>query len=226
MDRRTAEHLGAAARSTGLSRRTRVVWGSLALGMGVVGMLMWAAQGGRAPRVDGMTLTPLVASAGPNSVEAIFATRNELDRERWASIVVHHSGSPVGSPATIADEHRAMNLNGLGYHFVIGNGRGAGDGAIHVGYRWLDQLPGAHAAGDNGDWYNRHGIGICLVGDGNRRGFTDQQLARLTQLVRALAEELDIPEERIVLHSDIAPASDPGRLFPAAAFREELGQFR
>ncbi|MEO0483387.1 MAG: peptidoglycan recognition family protein [Planctomycetota bacterium] len=214
------------ARSAPVALRTRIVWGSLVLSMGAVGVLLWGLQGGRAPRVDGLTLTPLVAAAGPSSVEAIFETRTPIDPDRWLSIVVHHSGSAAGSPATIADEHRSMNLNGLGYHFVIGNGRGAGDGAIHVGYRWLEQAAGAHAAGQDGDWYNRHAIGVCLVGDGNRRGFTDRQMRRLSQLVRALSEQLDIPEERIVLHSDIAPTNDPGRLFPRAMFRESLAALR
>ncbi|MEL7474277.1 MAG: peptidoglycan recognition family protein [Planctomycetota bacterium] len=210
----------------GLSRRTRVVWGSLLGAMLGVGGLMWGLQGGPAPRVDGITLTPLAAASAPSSIEAVMRTRADLDERRWQSIVIHHSGSLSGSAASIADEHRSMNLNGLGYHFVIGNGRGAGDGAIHVGYRWLDQLPGAHAAGERGDHFNRHGIGVCLVGDGNRRGYTDLQLRRLSELVRTLAESLDIPEDQIVLHSDIAPARAPGRLFPEATFRERLGELR
>ena len=46
--------------------------------------------------------------------------------------------------------HVPDGLKGLGYHFVIGNGRGISDGELYVGYRWLDQLAGAHAAGANG----------------------------------------------------------------------------
>jgi N-acetylmuramoyl-L-alanine amidase len=145
-----------------------------------------------------------------------------LDRGRWKSIVIHASGSPVGNPASISAGQKAMHLSGLGYQFVIGNGRGMDDGELHVGYRWLDQLSGAHAAGPQADWYNDHSIGICLVGNGDRQPFTDAQVRRLVRLVQTLARELDIPQDRILLHSDLVRADDPGRFFPAAAFREQL----
>lgn len=173
--------------------------------------------------MDGLALPAMVSTTAPSSVEAVFSTRASLQRERWKSIVIHHSGSPVGSPATLEQQAIANNLKGLGYHFVIGNGNGIDDGEVHVGFRWLDQLPGAHAAGDQGDWYNRNSIGICLIGDGNRQEFTPTQIRRLLQLVDALAREFRIPRDQIVLHSDIAGISDPGRFFPAAAFNEQLG---
>ena len=211
---------------TSVSRRARIVWGVQLGAMTLVGGLLWALQGGPTPRLDGLSLPPLVSAAGPSSIEAIFRTRKPLDAPRWKAIVVHHSGSPVGGPADIEAQHRAMNLEGLGYHFVIGNGSGIEDGEVHVGYRWLDQLPGAHVAGPSGDWYNRHSIGICLVGDGRRGPFTDQQLRRLTQLVAALADELGIPDDQVVVHADLAPTDDPGRFFPEAAFREQLASVR
>lgn len=215
------------ADGSGVSRRTIVVWSSLVAAMTCVGGLLMVVDGGRGPGLDGLKLPPMIApSAGPSSVEAVFSTRQSLDRERWLSIVVHHSGSPYGSPESISAAHRALNLRGLGYHFVIGNGNGLGDGEIYAGFRWMDQLPGAHAAGDRAEWYNQHSIGICLVGDGNRRGFSGAQLQRLAQLVSALSRELDIPEDRIVLHSDIASTRDPGRYFPAAAFREQVALLR
>jgi hypothetical protein len=205
-----------------LSQRTQIVWGALVGTMTVAGGLLWLLDSGPAPRLDGLALRPLVAAAGPSSIEAIFQTRAPLDRSRWKSIVIHASGSPVGSPGTISAEHKAMRLSGLGYQFVIGNGRGMDDGELHVGYRWLDQLPGAHAAGPRADWYNEHSIGICLVGNGERQGFTDAQVRRLVQVTAALARQLGIPKDSIVLHSDLARTDDPGRFFPAAAFREGL----
>src|SRR3954467_14151974 len=163
--------------------RSRNVWVALLFSMTTVGGLLWILQGGPTPRLDGLALPAAVAAAGPQSIEAIFRTRAAVAPGRWQAIVIHHSGAPFGSAASIEAQHRAMNLEGLGYHFVIGNGSGMDDGDIQVGYRWLDQLPGAHAAGPKGDWYNRNSIGICLVGDGRRHGFTDQQVMRLAQLV-------------------------------------------
>ncbi len=212
--------------SPAISRRTRVVWcafvGAMTLGCG----LLLALESNPVPRSDGLALPALVAAAPGNSIEAIFKTRSTMEPGRWQAIVVHHSGQTAGSPASISRDHEAHNLRGLGHHFVIGNGAGMDDGELHVGYRWLDQLPGAHAAGASGDWYNLNAISICIVGDGNRRPFTDAQMARLGQLIEALARELNIPRSAIVLHTDVAPVSDPGVLFPSARFQQMLGAVR
>lgn len=198
------------------------MWGALVLAMTAVGGSLWLLDGGRPPRIDGLRLPALVAAAGPASIDRIFDTRVPMESAPWQAIVIHHSGSTYGSAESIERDHKAMNLSGLGYHFVIGNGSGAGDGELHVGYRWLDQLPGAHTAGQYGEWYNRNAIGICLVGDGDRRAFSDTQIARLVQTVQALQRRLGIPAQNVILHSDVTRTSSPGKLFPVAAFREQL----
>lgn len=213
-------------RGTTGSQRGRVVWGAFTLAMTTVGGLFWILQGGPTPRLDGLALPAMVAAAGPTSMEAIFKTQRPVEASKWQAIVIHHSGSLYGTPASIEAQHRAMNLDGLGYHFVIGNGTGLPEGEIHVGYRWMDQLPGAHVAGPKGDWYNRNSIGICLVGDGRRKGFTPEQMQRLSQLVASLCERLSIPADHVYLHSDLTQVEDPGRLFPEAAFREQLVRSR
>ncbi len=192
------------------------VWVALVGALTVVGGGLLMVDGRSVPRVDGMSLSPLAAAAfeGRRS-DPVYQTRQAIEAGRWQAIVIHHSGNVIGSPASIEREHEARNLRGLGHHFIIGNGQGMEDGQLHIGYRWLDQLPGAHAAGDNGDWYNRNAISICLVGDGNRRPFTQAQLDRLDTLLDSLCRELNIPRDRVYLHSQIAPVSDPGKLFPA-----------
>lgn len=211
------------AGKTPVSRRAGVVWGSLVGSMTLAAGLLMLLDGGASPRMDGLALPPLMAAAGAApSIEAVLQTRAPLDHQRWQAIVIHHSGSPVGKPASMDAEARRMNLKGLGYHFVIGNGAGMENGEIHVGYRWMDQAPGAHAAGDEAEWYNLHAIGICLVGDGERDSFTDEQLRRLADLVNALAREFKIPRDRILLHSEIAPVTSPGPMFPAALFHEQV----
>src|SRR5205809_827024 len=72
------------------------------------------------------------------------------------------AGSASGSAAEFDKYHRSKGWDGLGYHFVIGNGTGSGDGQVEVGYRWKRQMVGAHAGNAE---YNQRGIGICLVGD-------------------------------------------------------------
>lgn len=202
--------------------RSRVVWTAFAGAMTLVGGSLWALQGAPAPRLDGLTLPPLVAAGGPSSEESAVRTRVPLVKGRWTSIVIHHSASIHATPAALEAQHRAANLDGLGYHFVIGNGRGMDDGEVHVGYRWLDQLNGAHVAQPRGDQFNRTSIGICLVGDGRRREFTDRQLARVVGIVNQLRDRLGIPADQVYLHSDLARVDDPGRCFPSAAFREQI----
>lgn len=197
-------------------KRAHVVWISFLAAMTLVGGTLLALENRPSPRLDGRSLAPLLASVGPTGVESITRTRAPLNTGNWRAIVIHHSGSAVGSHATIAAEHEARNAKGLGHHFVIGNGYGMGDGELNIGFRWLDQHPGFHAAGPNGDWHNLHSISICLVGDGNRRAFTAAQLRTLAQVVSTLSRDLGIPPEHVYLHSEVAPASDPGRFFPAS----------
>jgi hypothetical protein len=188
----------------------------------VGGAVLGSLDRGPSPLVGGRSLAPMLAAEAPTSIESIFTAPGALDRGRWDTVVIHHSGKPYGTPSSLAAEHKARNLAGLGYHFVIGNGRGIADGELHVGYRWLGQLPGAHVAGAQQAELNERAIGICLVGDGEQGPFTEAQVARLSQLVTALSRELGIPTSRVLLHSDVAQTADPGRFFPEAALRERL----
>jgi hypothetical protein len=214
-----------------LSRRTRVVWGAFAAAMTLAcGVLVLGDAEGPRPVVLAAPSVEGVVDAGVTPREA------RLDRDRWDAIVIHHSGTPAGNSASIARMHAEQGLVGLGYHFVIGNGQGLSDGSIEVGPRWNRQQPGAHVASrnsaagvvpvgrDSADHLNGHAIGICLVGNGDRRLFTDRQIRELASLVRRLQRELGIPAERVFLHSDVAPVSSPGTHFPAAAFEGQLLQ--
>ncbi|RMH13084.1 MAG: N-acetylmuramoyl-L-alanine amidase [Planctomycetota bacterium] len=205
--------------------RTRLVWGSLVLSMSIVGgalaMLVDDAGTGR----GGLTLSPLV-SISRDAFESIFETDVPIEPGRWDSIVITHSATPYGTPASLDARQRQASQQGLGHHFVIGNGSGMSAGEIHVGYRWLEQLPAAlvFAHGQGAD-ANR-ALSICLVGDGNRQRFDALQVQRLAQLVAELARRCEIPESRVYLHSDVAGTSSPGRYFPEAQFRELLAGLR
>jgi len=202
-------------------RRRRNVWLSLLASMTAVGALLLTLQDRPLTHNEGLAL---VATGSPaaSSIEAVFQTRAPLDEQRWRGVVIHHSGSMYGSASTLDAQHRANNLHGLAYHFVIGNGAGADNGELHVGYRWLEQLPGAYAPGHDGSRYNHNFVGICLIGDGNRRPFTQAQVRRLTQLVAALQRRLQIAPENVLLGRDLSATTSPGRLFPETAFHEHL----
>lgn len=220
----TTPHAGASSLLRGLSR-TQVVWLALLGAMTMGGGALLAVDGPRSGASIALAATNTEADAP--TIASIFQRLDApLDRQRWQRIVIHHSGAPFGSAETIGAEHTARGLQGLGYHFVIGNGQGAGDGELFVGRRWLQQLPGAHVAGPSAPWNNEHAIGICLVGDGDRRAFTPAQLARLSELVSSLCAQLGIPEDQVMLHRDLAPTSSPGRMFPEAALRASLAAVR
>jgi hypothetical protein len=204
--------------------RTKVVWCTLAAAMTVgVGLLSLLDPGSPA-RTGGMSLSPLMATGGARGVEAVLNTRTPIEDGRWHTIVLVHSGTPTGSAASIEESHRGVGYDGLGFHFVVGNGAGMSDGQIHVGYRWMDQLDGAQLAGLTGS--TRGIIEICLVGDGDRRPFGKEQLMRTAQLVSTLADHLGISPEGIRLHQDLAQTSSPGRYFPRQAFEELLASMR
>ena len=159
----------------------------------------------------------------PNTVSVAWRPPGGI-RDRWKYIVIHHSASARGSAALFDRYHRDVrHWDELGYHFVIGNGNGAGDGQVEVGPRWIKQKHGAHCkTSDN--FYNRHGIGICLVGDFDGAPPTPAQMASLTQLVKFLLQECRISPADVVTHASVTGhTACPGRRFPLFAWRRSLG---
>jgi len=111
--------------------------------------------------------------------EATDPAEAPLDTERWRGIVVHHLGMPAGDAEYVHRLHLGYGYQGLGYHFLIGNG--------------------------------------------DRRPFTDKQMASLTALVQQLQSRLDLPADAIRLHRELVTGvSSPGELFAAARFHDAL----
>lgn len=143
---------------------------------------------------------------------------------RWTTIVIHHSATSTGGAAAFHKYHVQQNgWDELGYHFVIGNGTSTADGLVEVGSRWHKQKHGAHCKTPN-NYYNDHGIGICLVGDFTKSRPTRKQLESLTQLVRFLSRECRIPPARIITHRDVNNKTlCPGSHFSVAWLRSQVG---
>lgn len=141
---------------------------------------------------------------------------SQLDRyfvREWKYIVIHHSASASGSAAEFDRFHREKRgwENGLGYHFVIGNGNGTRDGKIEIGNRWTNQIDGAHAGVEE---YNHYGIGICLVGNFNQSSPTTAQMTSLSILVEYLQNRCHIHSENVIMHRHCRQTDCPGRNFP------------
>ena len=157
------------------------------------------------------------------TIDPVFQIDATLEANQWDAIVIDHLGQPAAEPGDVDRLHRQLGYKGLGHHFLIGNGNGLGDGVIHVGYRWNEQLPGIERLTEsNGKPYKR-AIGICLIGNGDRRQFTERQMAQLARLVRRLQQELKISHDQVYLHREVTPSvTSPGRLFPDARFQRRL----
>ena len=175
---------------------------------------------------------PATAEPAPVVRRPVFR-RTELPMEwrphapprPWSAIVIHHMASGTGSAAAIHRMHRQKGWDGLGYHFVIGNGTLTRDGAVEIGYRWTRQAVGAHCRAERfGDinWWNRRSIGICLIGD-----FTDgrpsvKQLRSLRYLTQTLMATYGIPASAVVPHGNVKKTACPGDRFPWAEFHASL----
>jgi hypothetical protein len=212
------------SRRNPLTRRTQVVWGIFLGSMTLVcGLLALHDSKGRATAGFLLTSVDVVGDRSPANNDPVFHLKVPLDQKRWTGIVIHHLGEPAGDADSVNRKHLSYGYKGLGYHFLIGNGNGLGDGLVHVGYRWDQQLPGAHVLGDAGTFHNQHSIAICLIGNGDRREFTDSQMTELVSLVQRLQRELHISAKHVYLHRDLAKStSSPGKFFPSAEFRKQL----
>ena len=147
----------------------------------------------------------------------------DAEARDWTSIVIHHTATNAGSVESIHQSHLARkdskgnNWLGIGYHFVIGNGNGMGDGEIEPTFRWKQQMHGAHAGSTD---YNQHGIGIALIGNFEEKPPTPAQLQAIKQLVADLKANYGIPASRVIGHGDGKSSEYPGRLFPLAEVSE------
>lgn len=154
-----------------------------------------------------------------------------IKKNLWEVIVVHHAGAQTATPHGMDYYHQVTRgwSNGLGYHFVIGNGVNYPDGKLYVGSRWERQIQGAHCATPTGShlgsqrpggYFNKHGIGICLIGDFEKEYPTRRQLQTLQDLIVLLVRETGISPTQIWGHGEITHRTAcPGRHLNMPALR-------
>ena len=146
----------------------------------------------------------------------------KVKSERWECIVIHHSATDFGGARRFDRAHRDRGFDELGYHFVIGNGTDTADGQVEVGPRWRIQKYGAHCRSPQ-DYYNEHGIGVCLVGNFDEDRPTAAQMDSLKKLVRHLSKTYDIPASRIYTHGGVTGMTHcPGKNFNLKALRNAV----
>jgi LysM repeat protein len=168
------------------------------------------------PPPAGANAAPRIAAPAAGLPSVMAATKNlKIQRGRWKHLVVHHSGIESGNARAYDSAHRGRGMeHGLAYHFVIGNGRDSGDGEIEIGPRWLGQFDGGHVRNPS---YNQHGIGICLVGNFEKRRVGAAQLDSLTALLDWLRKDAPLgtrPSVTVHRWVDLNHTVCPGRHFP------------
>jgi hypothetical protein len=147
---------------------------------------------------------------------------------KLTNIILHCSDSLWGSASEIDKWHKERGWSGIGYHYVILNGKirpnfylDSLNGSIEVGRyfdgdNWLSKNEtGAHALG-----YNDKSIGICLIGI---KSFTYAQLESLDKICLELMDRFDIPIRNVLGHYETEKAK--GKTcpnFPVNDFRKYL----
>ena len=213
--------------------RTTVVWAVFVTSMTAVAVLLLLSDSPPSTRANFPAINPHILDQDPGTSENSWApdASAAIDQDRWDHIIIHHSGRMTGTVRDLDARAKSAGLNGVGYHFVIGNGSGLSDGVVEEGYRWTQQLPGAHVAisanassveREQANRLNRSSIGICVIGNGDRQPFTEAQLRALVELVCSLQETWAIPATSVRLHSDVSLDSGPGRFFPTARLEAHI----
>jgi N-acetyl-anhydromuramyl-L-alanine amidase AmpD len=172
-----------------------------------------------------VALPPPPPTAARSTFAAPAAWQPGVPERHWRWIVIHHSDDTKGCAAKYDEVHRGKGWDGLGYHFVIGNGSQTGDGSVEVGYRWARQEHGAHARKDPTDdnRFNEYGIGIVLVGNFEGCGGpTPAQYRAVVNLTRWLMERYAITPDRVLRHCDVKQTCCPGRQFPWSRFVSDV----
>lgn len=169
-------------------------------------------------------IIPTTAANLPAMATVAAATEKiRVDSNRWRYIVLHHSGIEAGNAKAYDSGHRRRGMeHGLAYHFVIGNGRDSGEGEIEIGPRWTKQLRGGHVRNSK---VNDTGIGICLVGNFEKRRPSSKQLASAFALVDWLEDGLVNPRHKVTVHRwvDRNHTACPGRHFPYTTLKRRYG---
>jgi len=206
-------------------KRMLKVWGLLAATMTVGALACWSAMCAALPEVPEAIPGATGVPEAEELADLIWPAENP-NTHSWQYIVVHHSGTPSATVEAIRRYHVGIGFEGVGYHFVINNGRAPGTayGSITPTSRWSEQRPGAHARIAHHPEYNQAGIGICLVGNFEKEPPTPKQMVALERLVLALCRRYDIRLHAIVGHGELKNTKCPGRLFPMESFLMDVRQ--
>ena len=216
-------------------KRVAVVLASLVGTMTVFSAMLLAMEGGALG-----TSVPGWAVNGPD-IATVIEPSTGLREGAWNYIIIYESGDLAASADSLADGRMTGGPSSepnkvrpkANFHFVVDSaesGTGTMDGALEVSTSWQEQHTGAPYAGwpDNRSYsfspYN-NAVGICLVGDLNRKPISEAQHQSLLRLVRELQTRLKVRKECVLFQWDAnlaAVHARPAQQAYAANFRAAL----
>ena len=178
-------------------KRTITVFGCLVAGATLVSSALFLLEPGQHSPLPAASLSSLDTRTS-ESPEKLLLSPLERDgqlvpsAQRWTKIVVHDSNGISGSLQDLDRAYRPYGLPDAGYHLVINNGSGKPAGTIEATQRWRNTESGAFVTGPNADWWNRHAVGVCLIGNAADGGFTPDQVRELEWVLTRLCDRLGI----------------------------------
>lgn len=146
---------------------------------------------------------------------------------RWSYIVIHHSAGNYGNIEFLQKVHRERQskdpIDAIPYHYIVGNGNGLGVGIVKSDWRKTWHLWGMHLSGNN---FNRNfrGLGICLIGNFEKRDIDPKQYEALVKLTKELMRKYKIPIKNVSGHGYIEKEATkcPGKKFPMKQFLKDI----
>ena len=152
-----------------------------------------------------------VAAANTALVQSIQRQEGE---PAWRYIVLHHTAAEKDSLSGISAGHakRFKDPLGIQYHFLIGNGHSAADGAIQIA-RWRHRALSSHLVHPE---RAPTAITLSLQGNLHERAPSPAQMLAVETLMRQLLSVYAIPVDRISTNTraDGTFTVCPGRYFP------------
>jgi hypothetical protein len=162
------------------------------------------------------------AWAKPNAAVRVAATNATLvaaiDKDprdsRWRYIVIHHTAGAHDSLKAINHWHgkRFDDPLGIQYHFLIGNGGSAPDGAIQIG-RWQYRAQSIHVVHPD---RAPTAITVSLQGVLHLKAPSPAQMVATESLIRRLMTVYGIPADRVTTNTRVDGTFTlcPGKFFP------------
>lgn len=113
-------------------------------------------------------------------------------------IIIHHTERNNDFPVFVRWRHKFLRKwDDIGYHYLIGNTRPfTKDGKLYFGRP--ENMHGAHAQG-----YNYNSIGICLIGNFDKKFPSEKQMNTLVTLIREKIWQYNIPVKNVLGHNEL-----------------------